>query len=70
MSRWIRQILTQKILGIINEKTNMDQYLIDLKLSILYFDLYELIELIEDSKNENLLCYVDELKKEFDSHTA
>lgn len=47
----------------------MDQYVIDLKLSILYFDLLELIMLIEDSKNENLLPYAEELKKEFDSHT-
>jgi len=47
----------------------MDQYVIDLKLSILYFDLLELIMLIEDSKNENLLPYTEELKQIFDAQT-
>lgn len=47
----------------------MDQYVIDLKIGILYFDLLELIMLIEDSKNENLLPYAEEMKKEFDLHT-
>lgn len=47
----------------------MDQYVIDLKLSILYFDLLELIEVIEQSKNEDLQPYLEELKKVFDEHS-
>lgn len=40
----------------------MDQYVINLKLDILFFDLLDLIKLIHKSGNKELLGYLDYLK--------
>ena len=40
----------------------MDQYVINLKLDMLYFDLLDLIKLIHKSGNKELICYLDYLK--------
>ena len=40
----------------------MDQYVINLKLAMLYFDLLDLIKLIHKSGNKELICYLDYLK--------
>ena len=47
----------------------MDQYLIEFKYSMLYFDMLDLIELIKSSNDDNLVCYLDSLQKIVDQHT-
>ena len=48
----------------------MDQCVVDFEFAMLYFDLYELIQLIKESDNDELKCYVDSLQEIFDNETA
>ena len=47
----------------------MDQYVIEFEFAMLYYDMYELIQLMKESNNEELQGYVEELEKIFDEHT-
>lgn len=48
----------------------MQNNIIDLQLQVNYFDLLELIMLIEDSENEDLLHYAEDMKKVFNEHSG
>lgn len=45
----------------------MDQYVVDLKIQIMYFDLLQLVELIKESNNDDLLAYVDTFQEYLDN---
>ena len=47
----------------------MDQYVIEFNYSMLYYDMLDLITLIEKSNDENLIAYVDSLKEIVDNET-
>ena len=47
----------------------MDQYVIEFEFAMMYFDMYELIQLMKESDNEELQAYVESLQKIFDEHT-
>ena len=47
----------------------MDQYIIEFKYNMLYFDMVQLIELIKSSNDDNLECYLDSLQRIVDQHT-
>jgi len=47
----------------------MDQYLVQFEFSMMYFDMIELIQLINESENEQLLDYADDLQIIIDEQT-
>ena len=48
----------------------MDQYVVTFELSMLYFDMIELIQVMKDSKNEFIEPYIDYLQKIIDDNPA
>ena len=48
----------------------MDQYVVTFELSMLYFDMIELIQVMKDSKNEFIEPYIDDLQKIIDDNPA
>ena len=44
----------------------MDQYVVEFDMAMLYFDLMDLIHLIEESENEDLKRYLEYLQKQLD----
>jgi len=44
----------------------MDQYVVEFDMAMLYFDLMDLIHLIEESDNEHLKGYLEYLQKQLD----
>jgi len=44
----------------------MDQYVVEFKFAMLYFDMVQMIQLMKDSKDEMMIAYAEDLQEILD----